>query len=69
MKSLLTIVALPAVQMANLVRYVRVQRTGPKKVGAALALLPVFLITSAIWASAWMVTFGLAAVAWQHFSN
>jgi hypothetical protein len=55
----LIILALPVLQIRNLILYVSTRDTSAKRIGLTITFLPIFALSSIMWAAAWglIVTF------------
>jgi hypothetical protein len=56
---LLGVLALPVVQIKNLIPYVSTRETLGAKVGTAICFLPVIMITTTVWLTAWYLAIAL----------
>jgi len=49
----LIILALPVLQIRNLLLYVSTRDTLAKRIGLAITFLPIFALSSVVWTAAW----------------
>jgi hypothetical protein len=52
------LIALPVYQLYWFGRYVTVQKTAARKIGTAFAMAPIFVLSTLVWAGAWMLCYG-----------
>jgi hypothetical protein len=60
------IFALPFGQLYWLAKYINEQETTDEKIGTAVAMVPIFLVCTFVWATAWLLCFAAIRSLWLY---
>jgi hypothetical protein len=59
----LGLLALPFLQIKHLIIYSAMQETRTEKIGVAIAMLPIFILMTVCWLTAWALVLGMVGMA------